>query len=516
MIVALGFNMVLANEVNPVNQLYRELSSRYKAGWTFHRFMLGLRKFFGSQDLDDRRSEFQQLYQSLKEASARLNDVNIAPVIEQLEVSQRTLDDLMWSLDEQDRKIAPSLVRLFFQRVTTQDERILIDLLRFYIEVQRGRTWEAERSDKVDYLLSRLGALIVDVEGGGDPERLKRVLVGISEYVGAAPVDPQKVANRMKLIQAVRNEIEQIETFEALTERDLVGHYRNVKHGLGALAFAKSILPMIVSTNLAVAARVNALTEKAQAKIFADYEKVSELEGRGLLATDLAESVSQLHAQVGTFRKQAQGGTLRLGAITEIQEAMQIIFGRIELDETADLDEELRRGESLSVHAILATEAERTTLGSGLEILVSSLRDTRRSGSQLTEVDPRLLDYRLAPREIEAFARLASGARCNVALEQFLLAASSLKCKIASLADELDGIGPEASQGGRAELLDDAAMALQLGDSYLRQFDHFLAMRLLDRETPGGGEVQVLKMRLTREFSGLWLKVHDSSRPRLT
>jgi hypothetical protein len=45
--------MVETEEVNPVHKLYMELSSRYKAGWTFHRFLQGLKKFFGSLELED-------------------------------------------------------------------------------------------------------------------------------------------------------------------------------------------------------------------------------------------------------------------------------------------------------------------------------------------------------------------------------------------------------------------------------------------------------------------------------
>ncbi|MFQ5525397.1 MAG: hypothetical protein ACE5GX_03980 [Thermoanaerobaculia bacterium] len=504
--------MVLASEVNPVNQLYRQLSSRYKSAWTFHRFIQGLRKFFGSQDLDDRTSDFQKLYQRLRGLSTRLDDIDIAPVVEGLEDTRRVLDELVVSLDEQDRKISPSLVRLFFQRVKSQDERILIDLIRFYVEAQRGRSWEEERFDKTDFLLSRLGEQILNSEAGGDPERLKRVLRGISEHVEVAPVDPQKIANRMKLIQAVSREIQQVESFEDLTERDLVAHYRNVKHGLGALAFEKSILPMLVETNLTVSERVTELTEIAQARIFADYEKVQELEERGLLARDLAESVSKLHHQVGTFRREVQKGTLRLDAMAEIQEAVRDIFRRIELDETADLEDELGREETLAIENLLPTRAERDLLGQLFEDLIAALRETRRSVDKPSELDPRLLKFRLGAREIEAFARLASGADCDAALEQFLLTAAVLRRQIKLFVDDLHNVGKEATPGSRSAALEGSAVALRLGDQYLRRFGHFLEMRLVDQEAPRVRQLQIAKMHLMREYSGLWLLVNESIR----
>ncbi len=505
--------MVLADEVNPVNQLYRELSSRYKAGWTFHRFILGLRKFFGSQDLDDRTKDFQSLYHGLREVSLRLNDLDIPPVVERLDEARRSLEELIGSLDEQDRKIPPSLVRLFFQRVKTRDERILIELVRFYLEVQRGRDWQSERVDKVDYLLSRLGEAIADPKDGGGRERLNRVLGGISEYT-SVPVssDPRKVANRIKLIQAVRNEIQQVDTFEALTERDLVAHYRSLKHSLGVLLVETEILPMIVNTNLAVSARVNELTEKAQEKIFEDYERVSDLEKQGLLGRDLAESVSKLHDQVGSFKKQIKGGTLRIEAIAEIQGSVQDIFGRIALDETADLQEELAKSEVLTAEHVLHTGTERDLLGALFEDLVEALRETYRGSGKARGLDSRLLEYRLEPREIEAFARLSSGAECDASLEQLLLAASSLRRKIRLLVEKLHSVGVEASSGERKVALADAAQCLRLGDLYLRRFGHFLEMRLGDQEVPRIRELQISKMHLMREYSGLWLLVNDSLR----
>lgn len=509
--------MVPADEVNPVNQLYRELSSRYKAGWTFHRFMQGLRKFFGSQDLDDRTREFQSLYQSLREVALRLNDFDIPPVVERLKAAQRCLDELMESLDQQDGKISPSLVRLFFQRVKTQDERILIELIRFYLEVQRGRSWRPERADKVDFLLSRLGGAIAGPDDDGDRGRLNRVLRGISEYLASpAPIDPQKVANRIELIKVVGNEFERVDTFDALTERDLVGHYRNLKHGLGAMVFQESILPMIVSTNLSVSARVKELTEAAQERIFEDYERVSGLEEQGLLGRDLAESVSKLHNQVGSFKKQVEGGTLRIETMAEIQGSVQDIFGRIAFDETADLKDELARGEVLAVESVLHSAAERDLLAALFENLVEALRETYRGSDEASGLDSRLLEYRLGAREIEAFGRLSSGANCDTSLEQFLLAASSLRRKIRLLVGELHNVGDGASAAGRKAALKDAAAGVQIADLYLRRFAHFLEMRLGDQETPRIRELQVLKMHLMREYSGLWLLVNESLRQRAT
>lgn len=504
--------MVLADEVNPVNRLYRELSGRYKAGWTFHRFLLGLRKFFGSEDLDDRTSDFRSLYQKLREVSLRLNDLDMPPVVEDLEKLQRRLDSLIDALDVQDAKISTSLVRLFFQRVKTQDERILIELIRFYLEVQSGRDWLPGRIDKVDFLLSRLGHGIAGHDGGGDRERLNRVLGGISDYLGrSAPVDPQKVANRMKLIQAVRQEIEKVESFDALTERDLVGHYRNLKHGLGALLFDKSILPLIVSTNLVVSRRVNELTDQAQATIFGDYERVSALEKRGLLSRDLAESVSKLHDQVGSFKKQVDSGTLRIDAIAEIRGSVQGIVGNMGLEESSDARAELAGAEDLSAEGIFRSKDEAELLEGVFEDLVEALRASHEATGTVSGLDSGLLEYRLGSREIAAFARLSTGADCDPEVERFVLAAASLRRKLTQLIDDLHGSGAETGSGGRGAVVRDAIRSLRIADLYLRRFDHELEVGLAASGKRSAMGLQVSKMYLMREYAELWLLMNSGS-----
>lgn len=502
--------MVLADEVNPVNRLYRELSSRYKAGWTFHRFLLGLRKFFGSQDLDDRTSDFRKLYQRLREVSLRLNDLDMPPVVEDLEKIQRGLDSLIETLETQDSKISTSLVRLFFQRVKPQDERILIELIRFYLEVQSGRDWRPERVDKVDFLLSRLGHGIVGPDGGGDRERLNRVLGGISDYVGrSVSVDPKKVANRMKLVEAVRHEVEQVDSFDTLTERDLVGHYRNLKHGLGALMFEKSVLPLIVGTNLVVSARVNELTERAQATIFEDYERVLELEKRGLLSRDLAESVSKLHSQVGSFKKQVDSGNLRLDAIAEIRGSVQGIVGNVGLEEAADSKGEPLEAGDLRAQGIFRSKEEADLLEGVFEDLMQSLRESHKESGVASGLDSRLLAYRLGAREMRAYARLSTGADCEPELERFVLAAASLRRKITQLIDDLHGSGAETGAGGRESVLRDAARCLRIADFFLRRFDHELEVGSAGAGKLDAKELQISKMHLMREYAELWLLVNS-------
>jgi len=484
-----------------------DLSGRYKAGWTFHRFVLGLRKFFGSQDLEDHTADFQELYGGLREVSQALNDPNIQSVIERLAGLRERLDALLARLDEEERRIDPSLVRLFFQRIKKYDDRILVDLIRFYLEVQRERSWENDRVDKVDFLVTRLAEAVAGGDLSGDRSRLNRVLEGLSAHQAkAAGFDPKKIANRQKMIRAVRNEIPQLESFEQLTERDLVGHYRHVKHGLGGMLFDKNILPAIVETNLELADRINALTEDEEKRIFEDYERVSRLEQEGSVDRDLAQAVNELHSQVSHFRKQVSSGNLRLHDMAEIRRLVVEILEQIEGSGIASAAASAEAGRSgrFAVEEVIPSATERRLIGRAFEDLVGVLRKSEVAEFEERRLDARALSYRLEERELLAFDRLAAQSECDEDLERFVLAAAALRHRINGEVKEIHAYRSRVE--ARESSSSPVTMALlSLGDWYLRRFAHFLETDAVIGDVGKARELQILRMRLMRDYSGLWL-----------
>lgn len=502
--------MILDDEVNPVNRLYRELSSRYKAGWTFHRFLQGLRKFFGNRGLEDLTNEFQSLYRSLREVSLRLNEIDSQPAEQELDRLKDELDGLIEKLDEQDRSLAPSLVRLFFQRVKTHDERILIDLIRFYLEAQRDRTWESERVDKVDFLLSRLGETLGEPGPPGDRHRLSRVLQGLATYAAfEEELDPQKIADRIQLIQGVRGEADRVTSFEELTDLALVEQYRGIKHGLGPMMFEKSILTLVVETNLLFSRRISEFTERAEEQIFSEYEKVSELEEQGMLTRDLADEVASLHHQVGTFRKAIRDGNVRLGELVGIRDLVSGIVRKVEPDPASGiLPLELE-----PLHPGVAQEEsmEEAIVGRHFEELMSTLSANSITNEPSGLMTHRLLSYQLEPRETLAFERLTDGTHCDHELERFLLSAAALRRKIRAEVEVLQdyGAAPGSAVPGEDSSVD---RTLSVADLYVRRFSHFFEAKALEADSSDVRQLQILRMRHLREYSGLWLLAHRASR----
>jgi hypothetical protein len=498
-------------QVNPVQKLYMDLSGRYKAGWTFHRFIQGLRKFFGSQELEDHTPEFQELYQGLKETSRRLNDAHIQPVISRLEEIQDRLQAILQILDEEDRRITPSLVRLFFQRVKGYDERIVLDLVRFYLEIQRGRSWDEERIDKVDFLLSRLGEAIAGEDLMRDKSRLHRVLESIATgRLGTVSVDPQKLANRQMMIQAVRNEIGELASFEDLTGRDLVGHYRNVKHGLGSLMFEKSILPAVVDTNLMLAAKIGELTHIEERRILEDYERVARLEEQGGVDDQLGASVSRLHEQVSRFRRQIEARNVRIADVAALRGSVLEILERLEacaaesksgaaMEEIAPLPSRLKAAE------VLPGLEEQELLEGAFAELVGALEAEQ--GSAEGAIPSSVLAFRLDDRERLAFERLVGAESCDERLERFVLGAAALRFRINEEVGEIHAHRGRSGADGEP-VAETTRRLLAAGDWFLRQFDHFLAGDA-SRDAASRHRLEQLRMRLMRDYSGLWLVAYS-------
>jgi len=148
--------MTTVQEIGALHRRYADTSHRFRAAWTFHQFLQSLGKT-GQQRITDAHSiEFQNLYAELKEISQSLNTTESEKVRGRLEGIDRRLGQLIEDLDEEDTKVAPYFLRQFFRRVKSYDEKILTQLVKFYLYTQQGEIWPTERLDKVDFLLASL------------------------------------------------------------------------------------------------------------------------------------------------------------------------------------------------------------------------------------------------------------------------------------------------------------------------------------------------------------------------
>jgi hypothetical protein len=529
--------MNTVQELGAVHRRYADTSHRFRAAWTFHQFLQSLGKS-GEQRANDAHSlEFQNLYAELKEISQNLNTAESDRLRGRLDGIDRRLGQLIEDLDEEDGRVAPYYLRQFFRRVKSYDEKILTQLVKFYLYAQQGEIWPTERLDKVDFLLARLSEEEDDRTGEPrlrDHRRLGEIFHGLWAMLGVPLPEADFVAEKRREIDGIRLEVTEIETLDRLTETNLIPRYRQLKHELGNLLFEPALLIAIQETNLVLKSRVQNLYAKEERRIVAEYQRVFELEREVPVDRELDQDLMQFHQEIERFEAQLQSHELKLEDLAMIRARVRELLPRLtaaggrgagdsgyesEPAGTAASAAPRRRaphaafaddGGYLAAAGDAAPESPLTAqddlLGEFYRKLVDALR----------EVDPDLppervvvlqdvFPLRIEPREVMAYRRLYGRANCDRELEQFLLEGAALRMRINEEAQEISGILDETSVTGDSIVFARARWTARTADAYLWRFHHVLDEAVLSGSVTEGRQLQLLRMRLMRDYSGLWL-----------
>jgi hypothetical protein len=516
--------MTTVQELGALHRRYADTSHRFRAAWTFHQFLQSLGKS-GEQRLSDAHSiEFQNLYAELKELSQNLNTAESDRVRGRLEGIDRRLGQLIEDLADEDTRIEPYYLRQFFRRVKTYDEKILTQLVKFYLYTQQGEIWPTDRLDKVDFLLARLSEEEDDRSGEPrlrDHRRLTEIFQGLWAMLGVPPPDPAVVGQQRVEVEAIRQEVGAVETLEHLSERQLIPRYRELKHSLGSLFLEPGLLLAIQETNLALKSRIQNLYAKEERRIVAEYQRVFELEREVPVDRELDQDLIQFRQEIERFEAQLQSQELKLEDLATIRARVRELLPRL----TAAAGG--ARGGEPAVpggrRPPLAADAEYLAVAaeSAPESPLAAQEDLlgeyyRRLVDALGDVDPELpaervvvlqdvVPLRIEPREVLAYRRLYGRANCDRELEQFLLEGAALRMRINEEAQEISGILDETSVTGDSIVYARARWTARTADAYLWRFHHVLDEAVLGGSVTEGRQLQLLRMRLMRDYSGLWL-----------
>ena len=316
-------------ELTVVHQRYIDLSDRFRAAWTFHQFLQGLQKIFLESSPGQYPADFQGLYNTLKDISQNLNASEIARVRTQLDGVERQLGHLNGALLQEDGRVSPSLLRQFFQRVKNYDEKILTQLAKFYIFCCRAGTWEPDRVDKVDFLLTKLGEEAPGSFALRDRSRLREIFRGLWAATGVGGVLPAELEERRAALEAVRAEVAQIDDFEQLADLRLVRRYRDFKHGLGNLLFEPEMLLTILETNLAMKSKVRQLYTQEERRIFSESQRIFELEREVPLDGQLDEDLTHFRREMERFERGLQDDNVRLEEMGSLRSQVQSLIPRL-------------------------------------------------------------------------------------------------------------------------------------------------------------------------------------------
>lgn len=507
---------MVERDVNPLAGRHRALSVRFKAAWAFHQLLVGMHRTQILEQFDDRTVAFKSAFETLKKASEELegaatSDSSVVPAL--LDTLESQVSDLEASLARTEESISPSQVRQFFQQVRSFDERILIDIIRFYQCIEGLGEWDKDRLDKADLVVSRLAESIAGTELQGDRTRLRKVLQALA--VADGDPDTEEVAEITSLsatLQDLRSEVRWVKTFDELHESKLVQLYRALKHDMGHKLFHPNLLPLVADVNNAFKHKVDELRELEEDRIISGYRTL--LQGPEKPAAggpELDVALAGLQRQLDDFETRARTENVRLDELATLGKSLKDVSRRFQDRFTSA---EVEVGSSPTV----TSAASARPRAAAAEALMPNLDAVQPFWDELmaafaglgSDLDPgtastqgAVLKYRLEPREVAAFQSLGGEGRSGSGLEQFVLAAAALRRCISSVVDDIQGALSEAPGTAPEPVLEEARRVSKMGDAYLKHFSHLVDSAVFDGDLEAARTFQVLKMRFMREYSGL-------------
>ena len=513
-------------ELSDLQVRHVDLSDRFKAAWTFHQFLHGVNKVFASRGIGGPMVAFQGIYTELKTVSKNLHNTTSGSVRSQLNTISDELEQRVSELLEADDRIDPSLMRQFFDRVKHYDTRILVQLLKFYLFTRSGDGWENDRLDKADFLLTHLGHTLIGpneaaIERG--PLLLKDSLDELWRAVGSGPPSDGTVDDAVREIRTLREAIEQIQSIEQFNHLGLVQGHRRLKHSLGDYLFYPKLAGEIIANNLLLRRRIKEFYEKEEVRISADCQEVFELE-RGASAVNAAldTDLENFRGEVDEFEKKVATRNVKLDELTHIGARARTLIPRLRKAGNRHVDDTTGEvsaigpgewGDGLPAEKPSFTLRIRTAhadvVGESLRQLLEFLENSDwQAGPRAVTQSPDALPLRLDPREVVAYRRLYFSEQFDVELEKSLLEAVALRLRIAAEAEEIVGMIDLLGTQRDADVFNRARESLRLANAFEMKFSYFIEQALLAEDPMEARTLQLNRMRLVRQYSGLWLLVY--------
>jgi hypothetical protein len=500
-------------ELGALHQRYIDLSDRFRAAWTFHQFLQGMQKAFLEGTIGQYAADFQGVYGALKEASHNLNASETPRIKQLLDAVERHLVSLNATLEQEDSKVSPGSLRQFFQRIRNYDEKILAQLAKFYIYGHNSGSLADDQVDKVDFLLTKLA------EGGGgnlpvDRAGLRDILRSL--WQAAAPDgDGDGSAESRAAIESVRLEVQESTSFEQLASQETIRRYRDLKHRLGRLFFEPDTQLAILETNLALKGKVRQLYAEEERRIFSESQRIFELENRAIPDAILDQDLAVFHQEMARFEDQLRQDNIRLDQFTALREQVKTLLPRLEPGNMPPAGGDQAQREAVTEHEAPQLDVEVGNpefLGPTFRRLVATLEDSSpdEDPKQVT-LSPQVFSMRVEPREVVAYRRIFGLEPTGVReVEQFLLEAAAARIRINSEAEEIMSLLDDTSTQRDGPLFMQARETCRLADAYVRRFSAFVDTAVQSGNYIEAQALQVLRMRLIRDYSGLWLLANKS------
>ena len=527
-------------DLKTLHDAYTRLTEKFKTFWTFHQFLQGVHKtFFG--DTPGYQIDFQGLYDQIRSVTTILNVQPPPVVMDQINQLDGRLDIVYRALSADDERIAASWVRRFFEKVRTEDEKLLLAILRFYFH---SRQVSPEALDKMDFLVTLVGARRSLDDGRylpRFPQELTKLFAALLGLVRRSPAPTAELTAAVKALGLIRQDIDACERFEDLTEKKILDNLRTVKHRLGPAYYDQNVLSAILEANLAAKNRFQSLYRNEERRIFESSQHLLDIERElsrrpEVADADLREEFRRFRQFKDEFDKNRNEGEIRHGQVTRLAEAIDQLMTRLDVSgdaagealpeilpalEEEDLSEakETISGffpgrDAVAAPPELPKETRKPPafltdglLGESASKILYSIDMLRGgAGSGQAAYGAALARFRLEPWEVRSARRLqaeepeASGE--DAANDDLYIEGAALRLIVDDIATRLKSPTGEPADAGD---LDKAGECLGRAQDLDRRFRQALEATGPEGPPERLNELTRSRFRLLRAFSGLWL-----------
>jgi hypothetical protein len=523
-----------ARGLSEVNQRYARLADRSRSQWTFYQYLQGLFKHLFNTacpveiDFPSLFSDLRTLAPLLAVADTSRTEGWIAAIEARLDVQGRRLLEL-------DGRIAPSLVRRFFDRLRNQDEKVLVAIITFYLDT--GPAGQ-DTLDKLDILFTRLAEIPRDSSGGlaQDHAELERLVQPLIQAPSFSRATADEVDVLLGAVTELESEALSCATFTELAAGGALDRFRTLKRRLGTDMLHPRLLPALLHATVTIKSRFRELWEKEETALLSDSNRVRELQRQlagnpEMVTADLREMFEVFTSAQRRFEEGRQTENLRREDALQLRMTLNHILEQFDITQLTskaplsivpDPDPASSPWET-SKHVPPSLIDDRLQrLGSGMagdpllrEHLSKILFALDLAGGDQPAAEAvttrEMASLRLEPCEVEACRDLVEGrlVHGSIAFERarLLLQAAALRNRLDDEAREILRLHRRGSET-LPEALHCSTQSLQRVSELERRFAWLIEDSLYRGGTDFLERLHRCRFRLMRVYSGLWL-VHN-------
>ncbi|MEO7794007.1 MAG: hypothetical protein ABIV06_04480 [Thermoanaerobaculia bacterium] len=508
-------------DIAVLHRRYVDLASRFKSAWTFHQFLQGIQKFFTEVEIGRYPSDFQDIHGTLKGIADNLNGGDGDRLALQLDQVERQLAQMTGILSATDSRVSASLLRQFFDRVKNFDEQILAQMVRFYLANSSDSSLGGERQDKLDFLVSKLSEELDRVTGLyvlRDRTRLRELFEGFWGALPDVEIEAGMLASRRAQIEELRRELGGLQSFESLTGSGFIQRYRDLKHEMGRYLFHPELMVAVVEANLAVKNKVRQYYRSEEQRILDESNRILELESEVGSDPPLAAEISDLRQSMEHLERSQQRDNVKLGDLDLLRRQVGELAPRLAARREQRGPRDGLGGPPGSAEHQLSAEVEdaaaqaRGMAAPHLQEILEALDSTDgKDDPKSVALSRDVYHLRLEPREVIAYRRIYVSRAGGAEIETFLLEAAALRLRINQEAAEIAELLDETAVTKDAPVFERARATTRSADAFVQRFSSVIDVAVQDGNFIEAQQLQLLRMRLIRDYSGLWLLVNRPS-----